>query len=159
MTASQNINVMAYVGKTTTKSEVDRNEWYTPELYLNSVRAVLGDIVFDPFTDEHAQKTVKALLYRTKETQNQKYQFVAEYRRQFFQGIVLVNNATETKWFQQLLQHASALCLTDHRIAFDSIDGKSISENTRGQVFFYFGTRFELFIKEFKQYGMCVKLS
>lgn len=75
----------------------------------------------------------------------------------FDEGIVLVNNATETKWFQAAIKQASALTLTNHRIAFWNADGKAVSGNTRGQAFFYFGPRPETFVQRFSEFGFsCV---
>jgi phage N-6-adenine-methyltransferase len=56
----------------------------------------------------------------------------------FSEGIILVNNATETKWFQRALQECAAVCFTGHRISFWNADGKAQSGNTRGQAFLYF---------------------
>jgi ParB family chromosome partitioning protein len=53
------------------------------------------------------------------------------------QAIVLVNNATETRWFQCLCAASTALCFPKHRIAFRAPDGKAVGSNTRGQAFFY----------------------
>ena len=70
------------------------------------------------------------------------------------QGIILVNNATETLWFQSLLEYASAICIVKGRIAFDSPDGKAVSGNTRGQVFLYFGSNLKSFKKVFSKIGI-----
>lgn len=53
------------------------------------------------------------------------------------QAIVLVNNATETRWFHLLCHLSTALCFPSQRIAFTAPDGKAIGGNTRGQAFFY----------------------
>lgn len=79
-------------------------------------------------------------------------------RRTFGSGVFLVNNATETKWFQRALSLANAICLTDHRISFWNADGKKMSGNTRGQAFFYFGSRSELFAESFTKHGCVISL-
>ncbi len=82
--------------------------------------------------------------------------FVYEFGRGHFRaGIVLVNNATETRFFQLLIETTSALCLTNHRISFYNADGKRISGNTRGQAFFYVAKRpnVPLFAKSFAPFG------
>lgn len=72
--------------------------------------------------------------------------FLDEYKSgSFTHGIFLVNNATETKWFQRALVECSAVCFTGHRISFWNADGKAQSGNTRGQAFLYFGDDIEAF--------------
>ena len=83
------------------------------------------------------------------------YKFLHEYRAGHIQsGIILTNNATETRWFQATLDICLGLCLTDHRIGFWNADGKGVSNNTRGQVFFYFGKGYRQFKSHFKAHGM-----
>jgi len=166
---------LGYVGSLNT---VDRNEWYTPLKYIKAARQVLGDIDFDPFSDERANEVVQANVYRGKNDprkwlevhtvwMNPPYgrgliesaieEFCVELYAQQFEAIVLVNNATETRWFQQLLDKMDAVCLTHHRIAFTSEDDKAVSGNTRGQAFFYFGVDSALFDHEFRKFGMILK--
>lgn len=80
--------------------------------------------------------------------------FLNEYAlRSFAEGVFIVNNATETRWFQRSFSMASAVCFTDHRISFWNADGKKQSGNTRGQAFFYFGPNPQRFIDAFDKYG------
>lgn len=168
----QSASVLGYAGN---KKSVDRNDWYTPDEYLYSVRMALGEIDFDPYSDIVANATVQANFFRTKGcdqgawpkvktvfmnppygrglVERAVYELIEEWRKQDFTAIVLTNNATETKWFQLLLLYANAVCLTDHRIAFYSVDGKAVSGNTRGQAFFYFGTDFQRFYTAFCGFG------
>jgi len=77
------------------------------------------------------------------------------------QAIVLVNNATETRWFQLLCHLAVALCFPRQRIAFTSPDGKAIGGNTRGQVFFYLAPRCPqtpAFLETFTSVGFTLRL-
>lgn len=76
----------------------------------------------------------------------------------FSAGVFLVNNSTETKWFQRALRQANGICLTDHRISFWNADGKTMSGNTRGQAFFYFGTDFKKFKEAFSGLGTVIQL-
>lgn len=78
--------------------------------------------------------------------------------KSFTAGIFLVNNATETKWFQRALREASAVCFTNHRISFWNADGKKMSGNTRGQAFFYFGDDTEAFAEAFQSHGSVIIL-
>jgi phage N-6-adenine-methyltransferase len=70
-------------------------------------------------------------------------------------GIVLVNNATDTRWFATAMSAASAVCFTDHRIAFWNADGKAVSGNTRGQAFLYYCSDDSVpsFAQAFSQFG------
>src|SRR3989344_7876757 len=116
------------------------NEWYTPPEYLEAARSVMGSIDTDPASSFLANKTVKATQYFTKETNgltkkwvgnvwmNPPYaqpligQFTDAITEKFISGeidqaVILVNNATETKWFKKMLSVVSyALCLVQRRI-------------------------------------------
>lgn len=74
------------------------------------------------------------------------------------QAVVLVNNASDTKWFHHLAHVSIGRCDTNHRIAFVTHDGKHQSGNTRGQTFFYFATpatnHSHQFYREFAHYGL-----
>ncbi len=165
---------LGYVGRK--PGTRDSDAWFTPARYIAAVRAVLGRIDLDPFSSDIANLTVQASAYYTEQDDafsnswlarsvfcNPPYgkvcrraveKFVEEYRRGTFQhGIILVNNATETRAAQLLFKTASAVCFTDHRIAFSNADGKGVSGNTRGQCFFYFGSKLGLFRKVFAQFG------
>lgn len=72
------------------------------------------------------------------------------------QAVVLVNNATETRWFQTLRDLASAVCFPTGRIAFVAEDGAQVQGNTRGQVFFYMGRSHAAFLEEFHSYGWTI---
>jgi ParB family chromosome partitioning protein len=72
------------------------------------------------------------------------------------QAVVLLNNATETRWFQQMRALATAVCFPTGRIAFVARDGAEIPGNTRGQVFLYMGGQHAAFIKEFSSYGWTI---
>lgn len=156
----------------------DSDSWFTPVRYIEAARTVLGGIALDPFSSDVANLTVGAAHYYTERDDafeqswlarsvwmNPPYgkpcraaveKFVEEFQRGSFKaGIVLVNNATETRAGQLLLQTSAAACFTNHRISFYNSDGKKISGNTRGQVFFYFGAKVGLFRKTFSQFG-CV---
>jgi hypothetical protein len=179
MSEQQDFRKLGYVGSL--NPVVDRNDWFTPAKYIEAARVVLGEIEFDPYSDPVANETVKALKIRTKLDNSNSpwpdvrtvwmnppyqrgmvekavFEFIGEQDRQNFQGIILVNNATETRWCQALMKNAHAACFTDHRIAFNQVDGKAVSGNTRGQIFFYFGGPFGLsqFYREFGQFGYTV---
>jgi hypothetical protein len=77
------------------------------------------------------------------------------------QAIVLVNNATETRWFQALCTVSSAVCFPKQRIAFTAPDGKAIGGNTRGQAFFYLAQSIDMtadFLTVFGTLGFTIRL-
>lgn len=152
------------------------NEWYTPSIYIESARAVLGVIDCDPASCELANRTVQASSYYTKETDglskrwfgnvwmNPPYaqplmsQFAEAVSSKFDAGeiaaaIVLVNNATETAWFQRMLQSCNAVCFVKSRIKFIDQNGRPSGAPLQGQAFIYFGSCVLDFAKEFTKHG------
>ncbi|MBT1449844.1 hypothetical protein KJ365_03045 [Glaciecola sp. XM2] len=161
----------------------DSDSWFTPSTYIDMVRQTIGEIDLDPFSSAQANEVIKAKRYFDETSDAFKQRWFDDlgtvfmnppYSRQLInasvdlfiqhwlkghisQGVVLVNNATETKWFQALLHEASAICLVNKRIAFENRDGKHVSGNTRGQVFFYFGTHTTKFTRTFSRIGAVLK--
>lgn len=173
---------LAYVGALPTKLKVgrDSDSWYTPQKYLESARATMGSIDLDPFSSEIANQKVGAARYHTEDNSsldvdwvvstvwmNPPYgplmkdaaaKFLEQFtKKNFSEGIILVNNATDTKWFAALSEHASAYCFTDHRINFENVDGKNMNGNTRGQIFIYFGANTQKFKQEFTEHGLVLQ--
>jgi phage N-6-adenine-methyltransferase len=151
-------------------------ESYTPVVYLDSARAVMGQINTDPASNPMAQENVKADVYYTvdddglaqdwigKVWMNPPYtarvinQFIDKLVSHFESGdvseaIVLTNNNTDTSWFHQAAKHASAVCFTAGRINFLKRDG-SKSSPTNGQSFIYFGENIAAFKQEFSKHGL-----
>lgn len=183
MTNKANKNKLAYIGAkpgANTSVTRDSDSWFTPPEYIDSVRAVLGNIDLDPFSSERANEIVKAsqifsvensafenewnVIEKAKIFMNPPYsaglcgravnKFVDQYEAQHFsEGIVLANNATDTRWFSALVNHCTAICFTNHRISFWNNDRKNVSGNTRGQAFFYFGKNKSKFKKVFEKHG------
>lgn len=152
------------------------NEWYTPERYIESARLVMGSIDLDPASNDFANKTVKASEYFTEENDglsqewfgniwmNPPYQTTLLQRfadklisSKFNQAIVLVNNATETAWFEKLVSKASAIVFHKGRIRFVKRDGEH-GAPLQGQAFMYFGNHSDVFLEEFRKYGWGCKL-
>jgi len=175
-----NVSRLGYIGRTPTIKPRDADSWFTPPEYLDSVRAVMGSIDLDPFTSRTANEIVGAKHIFTIENSafdndwkidknirvfmNPPYsaglcsravnRFIDQYEsRNFIEGIVLVNNATDTRWFNALIKHCRAICFTDHRISFWNTDRKHVSGNTRGQAFFYFGKKLVRFRTTFEKHG------
>ncbi len=152
------------------------NEWYTPSKYIESARLTMVSIDLDPASSELANKTVKAQKFYSSVDNGLNYDWfgnvwlnppyaqplinqfseklIEEYDKNIKQAIVLVNNATETNWFQNMAQHASAICFPATRIKFIDLDGKPSGSPLQGQCFLYFGDNAEAFKENFHQYGL-----
>jgi ParB family chromosome partitioning protein len=154
-------------------------EWYTPRKYLDLAIAVMGAIDFDPASSVAAQKHVKAKNFFTLEDDGLKQvwhgrvflnppyamPFVRDFTAKIVasskagtmsEGILLVNNATDTEWFSLASIGCSALCLTRGRISFLEASEDELIEKpspTHGQAFFYFGPNIERFAKVFSAVG------
>lgn len=172
---------LAYVGKAPGAASRDSDSWFTPPVYVEAARACLGGIGLDPFSSAAANLSVKAGRFLTVADDaltcawrppsdcrtvwmNPPYsgglcrlacaKFLEEFAAgSFSAGVVLVNNATETRFFQALLGASAAMCLPSARIQFWNADGKQISGNTRGQAFLYFGDDAPRFLAAFKSFG------
>lgn len=160
----------------------ESNEWYTPSIYIEAVRELMGEIDIDPASNAYVnEKIVKATTYYNIEANglskkwngrvwiNPPYGYASGSNnqgtwshyliRQFEDGItkeavLLVNANTEAKWFQPLYDYL--ICFTNHRIRFYNIDGIS-SQPTQGNAFVYFGHQRQRFIQVFKQFGTIVR--
>jgi len=152
------------------------NEWYTPAAYIEAARAVMGGIDTDPASCAQANATVKADKYYdskadglTKKWHGRVFMnppyaqpLIANFARavaakfsskEITEAIVLVNNATETEWFNEMIKHASAICFPNGRIRFVNKEGKPGGAPLQGQAVLYFGSKIEKFISEFKSFG------
>jgi ParB family chromosome partitioning protein len=153
------------------------NEWYTPVNIIESARAVLGVIDLDPASNPVANEIVKAKKFYTKEDDGLSFSWfgnvwinppyaqpliqdfankIISERDNCNQLIVLVNNATETKWFQCLMQKADAVCFPKGRVKFWNPDKVSATP-LQGQSIIYFGHNISKFLQEFKGYGFVLK--
>lgn len=152
------------------------DEWYTPAQYIEAAREVLGKIDLDPASNDFANETVKATVYYTEETDglaqewsgniwmNPPYstallsQFADKLiSSNFSQAIVLVNNATETAWFEKMISKASAIVFHKGRIRFVKRDGEH-GAPLQGQAFIYYGDNAERFLEVFSKYGWGARL-
>ena len=152
------------------------NEWYTPDIYIQSAREVLGTIDLDPASNDFANETVNAKTYYTEESNgleqdwfgniwmNPPYQTALLQKfaekltaSDFQQAIVLVNNATETAWFKTLISKADAIIFPTGRIKFRKRDGEK-GVPLQGQAFIYYGNNADDFLNVFGEYGWGAKL-
>jgi ParB family chromosome partitioning protein len=151
------------------------NEWYTPPQFIESARVVMGSIDTDPASNPIANATVKATRFFTKgeDGLQQKWegnvwmnppyaqplmsQFAEAISEKFESGeieqaIILVNNATETQWFQRMASVASAVCFPKSRVKFLDPNGKP-GAPLQGQAIIYMGDSKRVFRDEFRKYG------
>jgi Predicted transcriptional regulators len=156
-------------------SNSGNNEWYTPSEYIEAAREVMGAIDLDPASCAFANKVVQASNYYTSEDDglakdwrgriwmNPPYsgnlvsRFVTKLTEQVACGnttdaVVLVNNATETAWFNALIKSSTAVVFLKSRVRFYTLDG---TRNTplQGQAIVYFGNNEKDFIRVYRQFG------
>jgi hypothetical protein len=152
------------------------NEWYTPEKFIEAAREAMGSIDTDPASSDLANQTVKAQTYFTADSDgltktwggnvwmNPPYaqplitQFTELLSDKFDSGeinqaCVLVNNATETNWFQRMLDSCTCLCLLKSRVKFIDKSGNPSGAPLQGQIVLYFGNNPQSFEKSFSQFG------
>jgi phage N-6-adenine-methyltransferase len=153
------------------------NEWYTPRQYIEAVREVLGTIDLDPASCEFAQCRIKGTTFYASEDDglahewrgnvflNPPYakQLVARFvgklvneirAKHVTAAIMLTHNHTDTAWFQSAATGAlpTSICFTRGRVKFEKADG-TIAAPMRGQAFFYYGSRHDLFRDVFAKFG------
>lgn len=151
-------------------------EWYTPQEYINAARNAMGSIDIDPASSEIANKTVRATTYFTIQDNglskdwngnvwmNPPYAqptvtyfcdlLTAKYlSKEIKQACVLLNNATETKYIQNMLASCSAICFIEGRVKFIDKSGKAGSAPLQGQIILYFGINIDKFTDNFKEFG------
>jgi phage N-6-adenine-methyltransferase len=137
------------------------NEWYTPESILDLAREVMGGIDLDPASCSIANERVKATKIHTLEDSGLDHEwhgrvwmnppyaaglidkFAAKLRAEVEAGrvkqaIVLVNNATETAWFSDLVEVCRAWCVPRGRIRFIGPNGEK-GAPLQGQAILYMG--------------------
>lgn len=152
------------------------NEWYTPPRFIDGARRVMGSIDTDPATSEVANRSVRAAKWFTQDDDGRKQQWagnvwmnppyaqplIAEFcdaladkaeSGEISQACVLVNNATETAWFQRLLSVASAVAFPRSRIRFIDQDGNPGGAPLQGQAIVYVGEKWPEFMAEFSSDG------
>jgi len=152
------------------------NEWYTPPVFIDAARYVMESIDVDPASSDIANETVKATKYYTVEDDglNQDWtgnvwmnppyaqplitQFTEKLTEKWdtgeiHQACVLVNNATETHWYQPMLDRADAVCFIRGRVKFLDKEGNPGGAPLQGQTVLYFGGNVEKFNKAFGELG------
>lgn len=152
------------------------NEWYTPARYIELARQVMGGIDTDPASSEVANRTVQAARIFTQEDDGRTQTWtgrvwmnppyaqplIADFAEavaskyetgEIEQACVLVNNGTETQWFQRMLSAASAVCFPKSRIKFIDPEGNPSGAPLQGQAVIYLGGNPQAFLEAFKAEG------
>jgi phage N-6-adenine-methyltransferase len=136
-------------------------EWYTPSWVVEKCRMVMGGIDLDPFSCQDANRIVAAKHFYDKNHDalvgdwmsvdtmfaNPPYasgligkcvdKIVEQYVKGNFQlGCVLVNNASDTSWFHELIAFSTHMVIFQKRISFINPLVDVQKPNTRGQVLF-----------------------
>jgi ParB family chromosome partitioning protein len=84
---------------------------------------------------------------------------VAEFRAgRVSSAVVLVNNATETRWFQSLADAASSACFPSRRLRFWHPDRPDGATGLQGQAVLYFGEDVQGFSRQFARFGAAAPL-
>ena len=114
------------------------NEWYTPPAFIAAARKVMGSIDVDPATSEQANKIVCATTIYTSKNDGRRKSWAGNvwlnppysqplisefsellvkkiWAKEVKQACVLINNATETNFYQLLASCCSAVCLIKTR--------------------------------------------
>lgn len=157
---------MAYSISLSNKKERDSDSWFTPPHLIENIKKICEKIDLDPFSSDIANEIIGAEFYFSKQNcafenwnenfgyvrcvyMNPPYSgnffkksiflFLENYEKKLFSlGFVLTNNNTETKGFQNLLEKCNLCLFFNERLKFINVDGKNISNNTRGQCLFLF---------------------
>lgn len=161
----------------------ETTEWYTPSVYIEAVREVLGSIDLDPASCNEAQKTVKAAKYYTVKDNGLKQpwsgsvflnppysktggksnqelfssRLIYEYQLgNVTEAILLVKSALGYRWFEQLWDACPTVCFARDLIRFVKSDGTIGGKAKLGSAFFYFGDREARFKEVFSRFGRVI---
>lgn len=153
------------------------NEWYTPPEYIEAARQVMGEIDLDPASSEIANEIVGATTFYTQENDGLQHDwhgrvwmnppyasnliglFTGKLARHVKWGdvpeaCVLVNNATETAWFNVLLDIAACVCFIRGRVKFIDAEGNPTGAPLQGQALLYIGPKASAFGQAFSGLGV-----
>lgn len=153
-------------------------EWYTPKEVVDLAREVMCGIDLDPASCETANKIVQASEFYDQEQNGLEQEWsgavwlnppyaaglVGDFVEKLLtdvdggaveQACVLVNNATETRWFQALADKCNAICFPRKRIKFWN-PGRELATGLQGQAVLYFGYRTTPFRDLFSGQGVTV---
>lgn len=152
------------------------NEWYTPPEYIRAAEKTMGGIDLDPASSELANLNVGANTFYTEEDDGLGHRWqgrvwmnppysqplVAHFAQKLAahvnqgdvpEACILVNNATETGWFNAMLDIAACVCFIRRRVKFIDQEGNASGSPLQGQVIIYIGPNVSRFAEAFSQFG------
>ena len=151
-------------------------EWYTPADYVEAARVVMGAIDLDPASTPTANAVVQARQFYSLEDDGLAHDWygrvwmnppyvnalVTQFSEKLAESvkagtvtaaIVLVNNATETRWFRTLSDRATAICFPTGRVRFWKPEQASDAP-LQGQAVIYIGSDRATFCQRFSDFGL-----
>jgi phage N-6-adenine-methyltransferase len=164
-------------GKPHIANNSGENEWYSPGNIVEAARIVMGNFDLDPASSVIANRIIMADNFYTKDDDglSQKWfgniwlnppysqplisQFadaIVNKRNEYNQAIILVNNATETEWFQKIMRISDAACFITGRVKFLDPDLKPNGAPLQGQCILYIGNNVGVFNIQFGYLGICM---
>jgi len=162
-------------GKCHVANNSGENEWYTPPAYVEAAALAMGGIDLDPASCEKAQENVKAGTFYTAEDNGLEKRWFGRVwlnppyskdligafaekvaTENYEQACVLVNNATDARWFHRITETASAICFIKGRIKFLDSTGNPAKTPLQGQAVIYLGGRVAEFSDAFSELGFVV---
>jgi hypothetical protein len=164
-------------GKPHVSNNSGENEWYTPEYIIKASRKTMGSIDLDPATSIKANEIVKAKRIFTKDDNglikkwdgnvwmnppysqpliNEFSAKIIDELKNINQACILVNNATETNWFQNILIKCDCICFLKSRVKFIDMNGNATGAPLQGQALIYFGNNHKKFFSNFCDLGICL---
>lgn len=169
--------LLARIEKAHVSFNSGENEWYTPPEYIQAARETMGSIDVDPASCEKANSIVNAGKFYTADDNgleknwegnvwlNPPYSqpLISQFSQavtekylcgEIHQACILVNNATETTWFQMMMSTASAICFPKGRVKFIDKNGNPAGAPLQGQAIIYMGNYPKLFSNAFSKFGV-----
>lgn len=155
-------------------------DWYSPAYIVDPARRVMGGIDLDPASTHEANRVIRAERIWTAADDGLSRPWSGRiwlnppYNRDMVeaftaraiqawqahdvkQACILVNNATETRWFQDLAEVATAIAFPEGRVRYwHDRPGVEITGATQGQAVIYLGGRERMFLDAFGELGLVV---
>jgi hypothetical protein len=163
----------------------DSEDWYTPEVYLEVVREVLGGVIeLDPASSEAANKTVKAARFFSKEDNGLAHEWngavflnppygkvgsrssqeiwtsklIEEYELgNITAAVTLINFVPGYKWWSKLWDYP--VCAVNHCIRFIPVSGQNAGSAKASSAFVYLGPEEDKFCTIFRVFGPTGRLT